>query len=143
MSMMFFNPLFTLLSGDVAMKADTILESDPHGLIVALISISVVLSALIVLAIFVWLFSRGVISLAKRQSERSQLKSMKSSSSGVVHDVEDEVSAEVIAAIGFALKLHKDELHDKESEVITINNVARAYSPWSSRIYGLTRNPRR
>ncbi|HAH59495.1 MAG TPA: phage tail protein, partial [Bacteroidales bacterium] len=29
------------------------------------------------------------------------------------------------------------ELHDHEDAVLTIKKVARTYSPWSSKIYGL------
>lgn len=48
---------------------------------------------------------------------------------------------EEIAAIAVALKLYKSALHDKESEVITIHSIKRAYSPWSSKIHGLTQLP--
>ena len=44
---------------------------------------------------------------------------------------------EIHAVIALALYLYLMELHDRESEVITINKVARTYSPWSSKIYGL------
>ena len=30
-----------------------------------------------------------------------------------------------------------DEMHDEESNVITIKRVRKTYSPWSSKIYGL------
>ena len=52
-------------------------------------------------------------------------------------------NGEVIAAIALAVKLHKAEQHDHESDVITINRVARVYSPWSSKIHGLTPTPER
>ena len=34
-------------------------------------------------------------------------------------------------------------LHDRESEVLTILNIKRAYSPWNSKIHGLTQLPDR
>jgi hypothetical protein len=46
-----------------------------------------------------------------------------------------------IAAIAMALNLHFSEMHDEESNLITINRVSRTYSPWSSKIYNM-RNPR-
>lgn len=115
--------------------------NDPSGTTVALISISVVLSSLLVLACLIWLFSRVMIYSAKRQSEMTRLKSLKTPNA-VVHDEDLEENGEVIAAIALALKLHKADLHDKESEIITINSVARSYSPWSSKIHGLTNLPR-
>ena len=49
--------------------------------------------------------------------------------------------AEIVAAIAVALKMYKSDLHDRESEVITINRITRAYSPWNSKIHGLTQLP--
>ena len=48
---------------------------------------------------------------------------------------------EIAAAIITALKLYKSNLHDQESEMLTINRIARAYSPWNSKIHGLTQVP--
>lgn len=52
-----------------------------------------------------------------------------------------ELREEEIAAIATALKLYKSSRHDKESEVITIHQIKRAYSPWNSKIHGLTQMP--
>lgn len=57
-------------------------------------------------------------------------------SAGLLHEEE-------IAAITAALKLYKSALHDRESEVLTILSIKRAYSPWNSKIHGLTRMPER
>ena len=48
---------------------------------------------------------------------------------------------EIAAAIITALKLYKSNLHDQESEMLTIHRITRAYSPWSSKIHGLTQLP--
>ncbi len=50
---------------------------------------------------------------------------------------EEGISGEVNAAISMALFMYFNELHDEESNVITIDNVSRRYSPWSSKIYGV------
>lgn len=55
---------------------------------------------------------------------------------------EKYISGEVSAAIGLALTLYYKEQHDEESGIITIKRVARTYSPWSSKIYGVNNNPR-
>ena len=47
------------------------------------------------------------------------------------------VPGEVNAAIGMSLLMYFNEQHEDESNVITIKRVARNYSPWSSKIYGL------
>lgn len=51
------------------------------------------------------------------------------------------IPGDVIAAIGLALYL-STQLHDDESNVLTIKKVSRTYSPWSSKIYGLRNAPR-
>ena len=43
-----------------------------------------------------------------------------------------------IAAIAMALHMFYDEVHDNESNVITIKRIERRYSPWSSKIYGIS-----
>ena len=54
------------------------------------------------------------------------------------HAISDQ---ELAAAIITALKLYKSNLHDQESEMLTINRITRAYSPWNSKIHGLTQMP--
>ncbi|MDO5496760.1 MAG: OadG family protein [Alistipes sp.] len=49
---------------------------------------------------------------------------------------------EIVAAIIVALKMYKSDLHDRESEMLTINRITRAYSPWNSKIHGLTQLPK-
>ena len=47
------------------------------------------------------------------------------------------MTGEVNAAIATALYMYFNELHDDESNIITIKKVSKFYSPWSSKIYGL------
>lgn len=47
-----------------------------------------------------------------------------------------EIPGQVVAAIAMTIYL-SHELHDEESNVLTIKKASRAYSPWSSKIYGL------
>ena len=48
-----------------------------------------------------------------------------------------KISDEIVAAIGMALHLHGADQHDMESKVLTFNRVAKVYSPWNSKIYGM------
>lgn len=50
---------------------------------------------------------------------------------------EVEISGETNAVIAAALYVYLNEMHDDESNVITIKQVRRRYSPWSSKFYGL------
>lgn len=47
------------------------------------------------------------------------------------------VSGEENAAIAMAIYLYMNEQHDEESGVMTIKNIERRYSPWSSKVYGM------
>ena len=51
-------------------------------------------------------------------------------------DYEINVSGEVTAAIAMAIYLNRD-LHDTESDVLTIRKISKDYSPWNSKIYGM------
>ena len=74
-----------------------------------------------------------------------QKKAAKVAAGVAVADDEHEAitDQEIAAAIITALKLYKSNLHDQESEMLTIHRITRAYSPWSSKIHGLTQLPER
>jgi Na+-transporting methylmalonyl-CoA/oxaloacetate decarboxylase gamma subunit len=55
---------------------------------------------------------------------------------------EEEMSAEVNAAIAMALYSYFSANHDQENTVLTIQRVSRMYSPWSSKIYNLRHHPK-
>ena len=70
-------------------------------------------------------------------------KKVKVSATGEAETHDAISDQEIAAAIATALKLYKSNLHDRESEMLTINRIARTYSPWSSKIHGLTQLPER
>jgi hypothetical protein len=45
--------------------------------------------------------------------------------------------ADVNAAISAAIFMYLNEMHDDEKQIITIKKVAKTYTPWNSKIYGL------
>ncbi|MCD8071971.1 MAG: lamin tail domain-containing protein [Alistipes sp.] len=112
-------------------------QMDPRGGVMALTAICVVMSVLLILFLCFKLLGNYMIGLTRRKEKAS-----KRAKSGVEVEStkgawESPYSGDEIAAIAMALQMYHDELHDKESSVLTINRVARAYSPWSSKIYGL------
>jgi Na+-transporting methylmalonyl-CoA/oxaloacetate decarboxylase gamma subunit len=52
-------------------------------------------------------------------------------------DKELEMVGEVNAAISMALFLFFEEQHDEESRKMTVKNIQKIYSPWSSKIYNV------
>jgi hypothetical protein len=89
--------------------------------------IIVVIASLIVLVILV----QVVQSLVKKNS-KSKIVDAEQNADNVKN-----IPAEEIAAIAMALYLYLDNVHDEESNVLTIKRIERRYSPWNSKIYGL------
>lgn len=73
--------------------------------------------------------------ITKRRLAREMRK--KGVGDGVVEDI--TISGEVSAAISTALHLFFNEMHDDEKTVLTIKKISSRYSPWSSKIYNVTR----
>ena len=61
----------------------------------------------------------------------------------VVEDADHELSGEVLAAISAAIYEMEQDVHDIESTILTIDEVKRNYSPWSSKIYSLRQLPKK
>ena len=114
-------------------------QRDKSGIVMTLTAMSVVFFALIliflVLKAFTFLMNND-FSKKKKQA----------ATAGAPAAAEKKASAEndeVVAAIAMAICLAAGEEHDRESEVLTIQTIKRAYSPWNSKIHGLTRLPER
>lgn len=120
-------------------KIDEFKEKDENGFAMTITAMGIVFSALILLSICFYIISRFNASRSKRKKMEAQ---------GIDHaqlhpDEQPEGdSGEEIAAIVMALHDHLDA-HDRESSVLTINKVRKAYSPWSSHIYTLRQMPNR
>ncbi len=95
----------------------------------ALIGFCLVLSLLLLLVVLMRLSGRVFVAASKSPDIKVDLQPM--------------MSSEEVAAIATALRIHMSERHDRESAVLTIMNIKRAYSPWSSKIHGLTQMPTR
>lgn len=119
-------------------KVDSFAEHDPHGFAMAVMAMCIVFTALLVLSICFYIISRIGVSVSRKRKAKALAGEEIESDD---HHREQD-SGEVIAAIAAALVEHLDA-HDRENTVLTINKVRRAYSPWSSKIYGLREIPRR
>ncbi len=101
------------------------------ALIISLVGILIVFSSLTILfKSFSW------ISKLERMNLRSRLKRQGKEPAG--DDDSLTIPADHSAAIAMALHLY-NEIHDEESNIVTIERVSRTYSPWSSKIYCIRR----
>lgn len=118
-------------------KIDMFAEKDKNGIAMAIMAMGIVFSALLLLCICFYIISK----IGERVSSRNKTKTL-SSSETEIHVEKGHDSGEEIAAIAMALHEHLNA-HDSENTVLTINKVKRAYSPWSSKIYGLRQLPQK
>lgn len=118
-------PLFILLASSVE-----------FGFTVAIVGFSIVFFSLTALVL---VFSR-LPKLINMQFNREKLRQNKSKKKEEVTQDDFVVEGNVTAAISLALHLYFNELHDEESNVVTIKKVKKAYSPWSSKIYSVNNN---
>lgn len=121
-------------------KVDMFAEQDARGGGMAVMAMCIVFSALLVLATCFYIISRIGASISAKRKEKALAETQPEGLSEAAVSHHD--SGEEIAAIVMALHDHLDA-HDRESTVLTINKVRRAYSPWNSKIYSLRELPRR
>lgn len=116
-------PLFILLASSIE-----------FGLTVAVVGFLIVFTSLTVLVI---VFTR-LPKLLNRKFNTAKLRKRKKEEQITEDDF--VVEGNVTAAISLALHMYFNELHDEESNVVTIKKVKKAYSPWSSKIYSVNQN---
>lgn len=110
-------------------------EIDPNGVGLTVIGMLVVFTSLLIL----FLAFKNLVKVLNYLRRKKQGKKGEILTANMKEDL---LTGEINAAIAMALYLYSQEQHDQESLVLTINKVARTYSPWSSKIYGLRHHPR-
>ncbi|MCM1109904.1 MAG: OadG family protein [Clostridium sp.] len=120
-------------------KVEMFRERDAHGFALTVMAMCIVFGALLLLAVCFSIISAIGARRLKSNKMRSQGQNPREISR---EDHPEHDSGEVIAAITMALHEHLDA-HDRESTVLTINKVRRAYSPWNSKLYGMRQLPSR
>lgn len=122
---------------DTNEKIEDFAERDGNGLGMTVMAMAIVFSALLVLCLCFYGIGRVSSRISRLRKALSQV--VPGQNVAKVRDVEHD-SGEEIAAIVMALHDHFDA-HDRETTILTINKVKRAYSPWSSKIYNLRQVP--
>lgn len=119
-------------------KVEMFAEQDENGFGMAVMAMGVVFTALLLLSLCFYIISK----IGEAVSRKNKVKTVTAHFDEVHDSHKDHDSGEAIAAIVMALHEHLDA-HDRESTVLTINKVRRAYSPWNSKIYSLRELPHR
>lgn len=118
------------LTLDTNEKIDNFKINDAWGIGMTITAMTVVFLGLILLYLAFKVVGNAAISASQRRAAKASGKSEIDKSAA-------PVSGEVYAAIFTALYEATEDVHDIENTVLTINKVARNYSPWNSKIYGL------
>jgi len=106
------------------------LTADNTGAVNTLIWLNIILLSVIVLYFVIRvLHSWKGKYRSIRNKKRAALKKMQ--------EKQDISANNDEAAIAMALYLYFNEMHDEESDVITVKRVSKTYSPWSSKLYGM------
>ena len=102
-----------------------------EGYVILMTGLLIVFSALVILMLFfkyglpLMLFTYKIITKGK-EKKISEIKAV----------ADRDFTGEIAAAIGAAVHMYLREQHDHESAILTIKQVKKPYSPWSSKIYG-------
>lgn len=119
---------------EVNPKVVYMVENDPYGLVLTVTAMLVVFGALIGLYIFFRLSGNVAKRISKKKIAKTGTLSVARSNS--------QLSGEVLAAISAAIHEMSEDQHDIESTILTIDQVRRNYSPWSSKIHTLRQLPK-
>ena len=118
----------------VAKQSEKIKQSDPVGIGLTAVAVSVVFLALICIALIISGSGKLIASSeerGKRKETAKKERSIKPVANGSSHE------EEVFAAIGAAIYLYNEELHDEEDTFITIQKVKRDWTPWNAKYYNM------
>ncbi|MDR2815020.1 MAG: lamin tail domain-containing protein [Prevotellaceae bacterium] len=113
---------------------------DPSGIAMTITAMSVVFLALISLfLIFKYVGKTALWIIALRG--RRIIPQESPAQVTVSGEKQQPSPGAVFAAIAYALRQYELEVSELESNILTINKVAKAYSPWNSKIYTLRETP--
>ena len=121
----------TILHYQKPRMSEEIAVRDPSGAGMAIVAMSVVFLALLLLYLVFKQLGLQLTAMQERRSLKPKVVKVETKRETIIN------SGDVYAAIAAAIHLYTAELHDVENTVLTINKVSRTYSPWSSKIHGL------
>ena len=135
----YITPSSSNIIRDTNPKIETFAQRDSNGFAMTIMAMCVVFSALALLCICFMAIS-ALNQRAARKKAEAEAAAAEETEAVNTPALGKDANEEIAAAIAMALHDHFDA-HDRESAVLTINKVKRAYSPWSSKIYNMRQTP--
>jgi len=102
-----------------------------EGYVILITGLVIVFTALLTLSLFFKFGLPVMLYIYKVITKRKDKKI-----SEIKVEADEEFTGEIAAAISAAIHMYLNEQHDHESAILTIKQVKKPYSPWSSKIYG-------
>ena len=102
-----------------------------EGYVILITGLIIVFSALVTLMLFFKYGMPLMLYIYKVITKRKDKKITE-----ISLEADHDFTGEIAAAIGAAVHMYMSEQHDHESAILTIKQVKKPYSPWSSKIYG-------
>ena len=115
-----------LMINDISLNFRAVID---EGIVVAVVGYVTVFLALLVLYLAFTYLAKFYSFQVRRKLARKGKKIDKAK-----EDI--FIPGDVVAAISLAIYI-AHELHDEESNVITIKRISRTYTPWSNRLDGM------
>jgi Na+-transporting methylmalonyl-CoA/oxaloacetate decarboxylase gamma subunit len=122
---------------DTNEKIENFKQNDAIGYGMTITAMSVVFAGLILLYLSFKLIGKVAFSMSEKRAIKASGYSKEEAKNRISE------SGEVFAAIALAISEITEEDHDAENMVLTMKNVERNYSPWSSKIYTLRELPKK
>ena len=110
-------------------------KMDPTGIAMAVIAMSIVFASLILLYL-TFKYIAKMYNIDRKKLFRKRQPGIE------IQEEDEEIPGETLAAISLTLHLYHQQMQGLEDAVMTIKKASKAYSPWSSKIYGLRRIPK-
>jgi len=107
------------------------IDVDPSNYMIALVGYVIVFSALLMLYLVFNNVPKVLILITKLNALRTRPDKKCEKCGEFLPGIEN-------AAIAATIYMYFNELHDEENTIITIKKVKKDYSPWSSKIYGVS-----
>ncbi len=100
----------------------------------AAVRLLIVLNIILISIVLLWFIIRVLVPLIRKSLA---WRNDKADVAETVTPDTGETGSDAEAAIATALYLYFNEMHDEESDVITVKRVSKTYSPWSSKLYSM------
>lgn len=101
-----------------------------EGYVILITGLLIVFCSLLLLSVFFKFGLPVMLYIYKVITKRKDKKI-----SEIKVEADKDFTGEIAAAIGTAVHMYLDQQHDHESAILTIKQVKKPYSPWSSKIY--------